>query len=465
MDNITIYDILYSLSKSQDVKLCDDIKVMLESSNVLNIDETKVLNSFKYLCEEVNGIPQAETLVSQDVMYQTANEILPSTLMNFTNKLIHSHKCQILAATLSDNATKLINGEPNLAEITDSINTSLAKYGVKAINEEELSNLDNEFYEKLLEQEKVTKGIPFGIDALDNIHPGITPYSVTVIAGFTGSMKTTLAANIAYNAIRDGKNVLYISLEVNKSDLTINLLSRHSISSSKDSYTREDIRELGVSDKDKYMELVNSYQELPGKLRIIDESDIKGYTQASFLSLFNQVNKELIDRTGKGFEVLVVDHMQLLKFDETYKKADPYQVVNAFASFFRQYTAKNGIGTILVSQTSRDGYKQAKAHGGRYELTSLAEANELERAATCVVTLFSSDSLKTSGEIQAQIIKSRNTETMPEPTIVSIRPEYYLVGTGSDRAEDIAPSFNTELLSSFGVQQNETIDLEALLGM
>ena len=51
---------------------------------------------------------------------------------------------------------------------------------------------------------------------------------LTSLMGATGGFKTTFMTNLAYNKLKEGRNVVYLSLEIPKADMYFNLLSLHS---------------------------------------------------------------------------------------------------------------------------------------------------------------------------------------------------------------------------------------------
>lgn len=63
-------------------------------------------------------------------------------------------------------------------------------------------------YEKLYLEQKDETGLSFLCPALDKITGGIQPGTIFTIAGGPGTMKTTYAVNLAYNAIQNGKRGL-----------------------------------------------------------------------------------------------------------------------------------------------------------------------------------------------------------------------------------------------------------------
>ena len=163
---------------------------------------------------------------------------------------------------------------------------------------------------------------------------------------------------------------------------------------------------------------------------------------------------------GKKIGVIVIDHLQLLKFAGETKSQDPYMVGNYYVSYFRELAAKYGYAVIVVSQTSRQGFEYATKHNGMYLPTGLAESNELERASTLIITTFLSSGASATSEIQMAILKNRNGERMQETETAPINPEYYMVGTGlAFEPELVPPIFET---SSMETMQNNIAEIKSL---
>ena len=139
-------------------------------------------------------------------------------------------------------------------------------------------------------------------------------------------------------------------------------------------------------------------------------------------------------------------------------------VVNAYISYFRQCALnwiKTGrqIAVLMLSQSSREGWKDAVRNEGAYKLTALAEANELERASSLVLSVFSSESLKQLKEAKVQILKNRDGESWSAPQEVFVDPKYYMFGE-NNTSIDISSSFDVGDMSSLFNRANEKEDLE-----
>ena len=126
------------------------------------------------------------------------------------------------------------------------------------------------------------------------------------------------------------------------------------------------------------------------------------YSLFSLESKLSDINKLSKEQTGNGIDLVVVDHAQLLKFSKDMSSAGlETSVINMYVSFFRQQCMnfvkeKRNIAVLMLSQANRGGWEDAVRHQGTYTLTALADANELERASSLVMSVFSSDPLKQS---------------------------------------------------------------------
>ena len=219
-----------------------------------------------------------------------------------------------------------------------------------------------------------------------------------------------------------------------------NFGSRHSFDAKfKKPISHSDLKKRAVQEDDAnyfFDEVITDFNNLPGKLYILDETDFSNYDTLTFEAKMKDIDKLAQEQTGKGIDLVIVDQAQLLKFSKGLQE-DQIQVINTYVSFFRKQaisflSSDRKTTVLMLSQINRDGYKHALKNGGRYNLTSLAESNELERASAMAMSVFTDESLKASKQAQVQLLKSRNGQTMLEPAIVFFDPVYYAFGDGAD---------------------------------
>lgn len=299
------------------------------------------------------------------------------------------------------------------------------------------------------------QGLKTGIKEVDDRIGGMNAGTVTTIAGFTSQFKTTWALNIAYyNAYDWGYNIAYISLETPKQDMYWNLLSRHSYSDqfNKFQYISHDkMRRCALSvdeedylynevEKDLYEPvLANSGKLEPrGQVIFLDESDFNTLSFGEITAALEKVDDEL-GKTGLSLDAVIVDYVQLCKFSGSGMTSDANSQINSYVTFFRRLgqnfrkvvdaqgnEVTKRLTVILLAQLNRTGWVKAARSNGRYDLTALADANELERGSARIFTTFTTEEMKARNSAQVQILKNRAGQTMYDPALVFVEPGAYV---------------------------------------
>lgn len=303
------------------------------------------------------------------------------------------------------------------------------------------------------ERLKRPMGMITGIEKLDNLIGGMDEGTVSVIAGYTSHMKTMFAINAAYlNSYYNGYNIAYFSLETPKDMMYDQLLSRHSHDSNFPKYQfipHEKIRKCTLSqDEQDYLfneiepDLYTDYTDREGnkcKRGRVVFFDLSDFETFSFTEISNTL-EALDDKLGGNLDAVIVDYAQLCKFVEggTYL-GDDNRIINYYVAYFRKIAQgfrsgkkKKKLIVILLSQINRESWKKAAKKDGYYDLTCLADANELERGASRVFTTYTSENMKIVKEAQVQLLKNRNGATMWEPEKVFADPEAYVYGDDFD---------------------------------
>jgi replicative DNA helicase len=302
-----------------------------------------------------------------------------------------------------------------------------------------------------IERSKKPRGMITGIEEIDELIFGMDKGTTTVIAGFTGHYKTMFAVNVAYiNSYTQGYNIAYFTLETPKFVIHNQMLSRHSYHSQFNKYPfipHDKIRKCTLTqDEMDYLynviqpDLYSTYIASDGKeytrgsVTFLDSTDFGTY---SFEEITN-VLEALDDKLSGGLDAIIVDYAQLCKFEDgsTRLGDNDNKIINKYIAFFRNLalgfrSGSKQLSVVLLSQISRDAYTRAKKNKdtpGYYDLTCLADANELERGANRVLTVYTSENMKLVNEAQVQLLKNRNGPTRSEPEKVFALPEAYNFG-------------------------------------
>lgn len=300
----------------------------------------------------------------------------------------------------------------------------------------------NELQEYLDSKENEIR-LSTGIKELDDKEFYLPKGKICSVFAYTGSFKTMFSSNVAYNIMKSGGNVLYLSLEISKSEMYINFLSRHSYNYDKN-LSHSDIKANRITqdDKDYLFKIIypDFKEELKQHLIIYDETDISSNNYATFNKLLSQADREFIKQTGTGIDLIIVDHLNLLKFGMNSKVQNDYSAVNHWMSYFRKncidfLSKKKQVAILCACQSSREGYKKAKKDG-KYDLTSIAEGNEIERSSAYVLSLYTSESDRENNTTQMQILKLRDEAPSDELIEVHLAPKYYTFGIEPEKNAD-----------------------------
>lgn len=457
--NIRIECILASLTK-------EDYKTRLETlAEGIKPYDPKILpiiNKYKWLVENTmdHNIPSISTLANEfpELDFQNIRPVeTQEALTDYIFMFIAKKKKVFLSSKLAILADKAIG-----QGISDDDALDLYNYLSEATTEENYTPITDNFMDLYEKQQKLV-GISFLCPELDSLTGGITPGQICTILGAPGSMKTTYSSNIAYNALKDGKNVLYLSLEEPAMQLYSKWLSRCSLDA-KCPIPQKDIVQRNLDDKQKEAlagTVINKFNSYPGRLFVVEEQDLPDYAITTFESKFKEVDKLAKERTGHGIDLLVVDHIQLLKF--AIDGSDTNTVINRYVSFFRQMSLswlheKRPIAVILLSQANREGYAYAQKNNGEYQSQHVAEASEVERASSYIISVYLDPMLQITNQLTLFAVKLRGSER--PPSVIPIFEDGSMYQVGSVNSYPDASSSD-----EVDVSQIKLSDIDSMLGI
>lgn len=339
--------------------------------------------------------------------------------------------------------------------ITDEIKEELDELE-RISNRNKVQDINIDIDINAIYQEKKLKpqGMLTGIKAIDEKIGGMNEGTVSTIAGFTSQYKTTFALNIAHlNSYYYGYNIAYISLETPKEDMWWNLLSCHSylphlskmafvghdrMRKSEMTPAEEDFvfKEV-LPDLNSDIELSDGTKSKRGRIIFLDESDFNTFS----FSEISKVMETVDDKLDGKLDAVIVDYAQLCKFSgPTGHTSDANSQINSYVTFFRRLGQSfrkvkdpvtgeeitKRLVIIILSQINRGSWQKAARNEGKYDLTCLADANELERGSFRVFTTYTNEDLKGRKSAQVQILKNRTGQTMYDPELVYADGEAYV---------------------------------------
>ena len=271
----------------------------------------------------------------------------------------------------------------------------------------------------------------FGLSYFDKITKGGIPNKTLNIAlAGTGVGKSLFMCDFAAKVLLQGKNVLYITLEMAEERIAeridANLLD----------VNVQDIKDIPRPQFESKLKKLQT--KTTGKFFI------KEYPTASaHAGHFDALLKELALKKGFKPDIIFIDYLNICT-SSRYKagtSANSYTIVKSIAEELRGLAGKHNLPIVSATQTTRGGYQNSDV-----SLTDTSESFGLPATADLMFALISSEELEQMGQIMVKQLKNRyNDPTMHRKFVVGI-----------DRAKmrlyDVEQSAQTELVDEDAVK-------------
>jgi replicative DNA helicase len=268
--------------------------------------------------------------------------------------------------------------------------------------------------------------IPFDLDFFNKITKGGLPSkTLNICLAGTGVGKSLFMCHVAAASLLQGKNVLYITLEMAEERIAeridANLLN---IS----------IRDLETLPKQLYENKINSLsKKTQGKL-IIKEYPTASAHSGHFKSLLNELSLK------KSFkpDIIFIDYLNICA-SSRYKGTivNSYTYVKAIAEELRGMAVEHNVPIVSATQTTRSGYSNTDV-----DLTDTSESFGLPATADFMFALISTEELEELGQICVKQLKNRyNDPTSNRKFIIGVdRSKMKLYDVDQSAQKDIIDS-------------------------
>ena len=239
---------------------------------------------------------------------------------------------------------------------------------------------------------------PFGIEMLDKITGGgISPKTLTVFLGGTGSGKTLVKTHLASQYIKQGFDVLYITLEMAQERIAeridANLLD----------IDLDQIRHLPrESFNSKIEKLMNSTRNF-GRL-IIKEYPTSGAHVGNFRALL----RELKIKKRFAPQIIILDYLNICSSNRVKwsSNMNTYVYIKSIAEEIRGFAVEANVPIITSSQLNRDGYSSSDP-----DMTNISESFGLPATADLMMAIVAKED--NGGQLMFKQLKNRYSD----PTI------------------------------------------------
>ena len=287
--------------------------------------------------------------------------------------------------------------------------------------------------------------IPFDLDFFNKITKGGLPNkTLNVALAGTGVGKSLFMCHCASSCLSQGKNVLYITLEMAEEKIA----------------ERIDANLLGVN--------IKELSELPKQLfetkveKIAKKTQgtliIKEYPTASaHAGHFKSLLSELSIKKGFAPDIIFIDYLNICS-SSRYKGTivNSYSFIKAIAEELRGLAVEANVPIVSATQTTRAGFGSSDV-----ELTDTSESFGLTATADLMFALISTEELEDMNQIMVKQLKNRyNDPTMNKRFVIGIdraRMRLYNVEVSaqgnivdSGRDSDLAESLDKKVRSFDG---------------
>ena len=249
--------------------------------------------------------------------------------------------------------------------------------------------------------------IPFDLEYLNKITKGGLPSKTLNIAlAGTGVGKSLFMCHMASAALLQGRNVLYITLEMAEEKIAeridANVLDVNIKQLSDPLFTKQQFR----SKVDKVA------TQTQGRLVI------KEYPTASaHVNHFKSLLNELSMKRGFAPDIIFVDYLNICA-SARYKNAvvNSYTYVKSIAEELRGLAVECDVPIVSATQTTRSGYGSSDV-----DLQDTSESFGLPATADLMIALISTEELEATGQIMVKQLKNRyNDVNMNKRFIIGI---------------------------------------------
>jgi len=273
--------------------------------------------------------------------------------------------------------------------------------------------------------------IEFDLEYFNKITKGGLPNKTLNIAlAGTGVGKSLFMCHVASSCLLEGKNVLYITMEMAEEKIAeridANLLN----------VNIQDIVELP---KDTFETKVNNITKKTQGTLIIKEYPTASAHAGHFKSLLN----ELALKKSFRPDIIFVDYLNICA-SERYRgnsTVNSYSYIKAIAEELRGLAVEANVPIVSATQTTRSGYGSSDV-----ELTDTSESFGLPATADLMFALISTEELESLGQILVKQLKNRyNDANLCKRFVVGIdRAKMRLYDCEQNAQDDILDSGKEE---------------------
>ncbi len=224
-------------------------------------------------------------------------------------------------------------------------------------------------FEKLLNTDADTIGLPTGFKALDGLLGGFQKSDLVVFAGRPGMGKTSWMLTVALNAARRGRRVGIFTMEMGVEQMVQRLISMET------GINVQQLRTAKISPRE-HSRLTEAIARIANLQLFID--DTPSINPTEMRTKCRRLQHE------QGLDLIMVDYMQLMSAGKSYEN-NRVQEISYISRSLKELARELNITVLSTAQLSR---AVEQRQDKRPQLSDLRESGSIEQDADAVMFLY-----------------------------------------------------------------------------
>ncbi|NDB60208.1 DNA primase [bacterium] len=427
-------------------KLFDKTLGLILNSIIVDVAEIEghdrtLFKEIKSFILKYNNLPTYDALVIEIDSLRNIKEEQVKTITD-TLKELSEDKIDTNIDWLSDSTEKfcqekaIYNAIMKSIDVMNNKNSTLTKGAIPQLLSDALSvSFDPNVGHDYLEQydyryeyyHRVLEKIPFDLEFFNKITKnGLPKKTLNIALAGTGVGKSLFMCHVAASCLNQGRNVLYITLELAEEEVA------KRIDANLMNVTFEDLMRMPKDMYEKKAENLKS--KTNGKL-IIKEYPTAGASTIHFKALLNELSLK------KSFkpDIIFVDYLNICMSARVKpgSNINSYTYIKSIAEELRGLAVEYSVPVVSATQTTRSGFSNSDV-----ELTDTSESFGLPATADFMFALIATEELDALGQIMVKQLKNRyNDPTINKRFVLGIdRAKMKLFDVEASAQHDISDS-------------------------
>ena len=311
-------------------------------------------------CLRDEGYPQQE--VGEEIKGCISNTVTSTNIKSHADLILREHKARVLNKILQGFKANPSTVNEQIGELLTGLEALIENRSAESKTLPEIARQYKDKYFQNNESEKMYLGFP----KIDELLGGLEGGDVIVIGARPAVGKSALVTQITANLAKRGKRVGFYNLEMQDKQIYERFIASHSgISLNR---LRRAVRFLG--DEEKRFRMANEAIERQNNIIITTGSKSVSEIKAESLHMM--------------YDVIIIDYLQLLRTDKTYK-GNRYAEVGAISKAIKALAMELNIPIIALSQLNRvSEMKETKEP----TMAELREAGDIEQDASIILLMW-----------------------------------------------------------------------------